>query len=535
MLQRASTTLSPTAAEWLALGLISTIAVCINGWVAAVDMGIIGFSDTAEYLYFTDFYRAQFTGQTLSHAAEYYRTTRLPPLFPLVLAAFGGGTHALQWTQIIASAIALFVLVVMWVWLRRETESPSAAATITLLVVLSPGLFLLTLKPASEPLAMGMTLLTFVLATKPRATASDYVLLALIAGSSTLARSANIALVAAIPIWLYFQHGANRKQWLTATVVAFAPFALWLAYRRLLPNTESYLAAMTLDHIVAELGGWPDLLYLQPWTLFLGLARNFDSTPDASSLIVVFVLLLIGVRGWWLRVRAKKLDAVFLASYLGLILIWPYPEEAPRFMTFLLPILLLYALQGIQSLIPSERGNATVASGVLALAFVLISAGTLWHFLDLATLTVDEELRPEQREQLYFHAPDRAAALITAEGLARVRLAAAEAAQQVPRDDCVYATLPHLLAMRAPITVVRYPLRLVDGIPPEAQLRECSYFFVAGFSGTKPGEGPFHLLEELEPWTKPVLTSEMSGGGPEATVAALLVRTMRANDPKSRD
>ena len=162
MLQQPSTIQSPTAAEWLALGLISIIAVCVYSWIAAGGIGIIGFSDSADYLLYADFYRAQFAGQSPPEAVAFYRATRFPPLFPLVLAAFGGGTDdTLGRARIVSCIITLGMFAMLWAWLRRETESPVAAATITLLVVLSPGLFLLVLNPVSEPLAMGMLWLTF--------------------------------------------------------------------------------------------------------------------------------------------------------------------------------------------------------------------------------------------------------------------------------------------------------------------------------------------------------------------------------------
>lgn len=522
MLQQPSTIQSPTAAEWLALGLISIITVCVYGWIPAGGVGLIGFSDSVDYLLFTDFYRSQFAGEAPPEAVEFYRATRFPPLFPLLLASFGGGTDALQWTQVVAFAITLLMFAMLWAWLRRETENPVAAATITLLVVLSPGMFLLVLNPVSEPLAMGMTWLTFFLAAKPRMTTDRYILLALIAGMSTLARSANIALLVAIPVWLYLQR-ATWKQWVSSTAAAFAPFAFWLVYRRSIPRSDFYLDGLTLQYFVAELGGWPDLLYVHPWRLISGFASNLN-TLNVLTLCIANTILVCATYGWWQRLWAKKLDAVFFAFYLGLILVWPFPTEAMRFMTFLLPLLFLYALLGVQKLtqaFPASTPSNAVAPALLALMFVLASASAISHFLYLATQTVDEELRGEQRTRIYFNTPDRASALKAAEGNARIRLTARETTRLLPPDDCVYATMPHLLQVHGPVKVVLYPKQFAEGVPIETQLRLCNYFFISGLKGYYPSHRPFYPSDDLDAWTAPVLMSEV---GDHLLIAALLVR-----------
>lgn len=508
------------------MGLISIIALCIYGWIAAGGMGIVGFSDSADYLFFADFYRAQFSGQPPPEAVAFYRATRFPPLFPLLLAVFGGGTHDLQWTQVVSCTVTLCMFVMLWVWVRRETANPVAAATITALIVLSPGLFLLTLNPVSEPLAMGMTWLVFFLAAKPRMTSDGYILLALIAGMSTLARSANIVLIAAIPVWLYLQR-ANWKQLAAATAIAFAPFLLWMIYRRSIPNAGSYLDGFTLEQAITDLGGWPDLLYQHPWRLFVGFTKNLDNTPDALSLCIAIVILVCATYGWWRRARAKKLDAIFFGFYLALILIWPYPREATRFITFVMPLLFLYALHGLQGLGQYVTANTRMkssASGVLALMVALASAGTIWHFVDLAMQPVDEELRREQREQMYFAASTRVTALKAAEISARIRLTAREATLRIPPGDCVYATLPYLLEMHGPVNVIPYPEDFEEELSVEAQLRRCNYFFIAGVRGHIPAHVPFFPRELLHPWAVPVVMSKID----EWMVAALLVRESKA-------
>ena len=510
----------------MALALIAAIASCIYGWIAIGGLGIIGFSDSADYLFYADFYRGHFASNVSAEAVEFYRTTRFPPLLPFLLAIAGGGTDALDRAQWTACAITLCMFPMVWLWARRETQHAAAAAIITLLVAISPGLFLLTLNPVSEPLAMGLTCLALFLAAKTKPSADTYLLVALVAGISTLARSANIALIVAIPIWLYLQR-IHRRQATIATAVAFAPFVAWLLYRKTVPGADYYSSGLTLGGAAERLGGWPDLIYLQPWRLITGVAKNLDNTPGVVSFALVIVLLVCAAIGWLRRLRAGRLDAIFVALYVALILVWPYPREATRFMTFLLPFLFLYAFEGIRramSRVPAFRSNDVAASSALFFVFVVVSAATIFRFVELATQPVDPELRGEQREQMYFAGADRATALRTAESSARVRLIARETGRIVPNEDCVYTNLPYVLQIHGGVKAVLFPTKLIPNVDPAAQLARCDYFFVAGLDNRVAMQGPFHLLDELRGWTSTLLVSETRNNDRDVMVAALLKR-----------
>lgn len=512
------------SARWLeaiTLLLIAAIAVVIYGWIAIGGLGIISFSDSADYIFFADFYRGQLVGDVPPEALAYYWKTRFPPLFPLLLGVLGGGTHDLPHTQVIACAITFGMFAALWLWLRRETGSALTAAAITLLVVLSPGLFLLTLNPVSEPLAMGMTWLAFLLASRSGRTTDGFLLVALVAGLSALARSINIALVLAIPIWLLLQR-AKPKQWIAGTVVAFLPFVAWSFYRRTIPRTTTYTDGLDLNFIVRELGGWPDLLYLHPWRLATGFAKNFDTTPDVVSLSIAIAILVFAVVGWWQRARDRKLDAVFLLIYVAVILVWPYPREAMRFMTFIVPLLLFHAVVGFDQSIGAlnSRARALPATPLGLVAMVLLaSAGTIYHFIHLAAVDLGPELRGEQREQTYFYSKDRQSAVRTAEGFARIRLAARESVRNLPPGECIYAVMPYLLERHGPVHTQPSPLHLDPARDIRAQLPDCNYLFVVGMRGAWPEQIPFYPLDLVRDLTIGVVVAETAPG---SMVAALL-------------
>jgi hypothetical protein len=512
----------PSVLEWSAIGLLALPVLVIYGWIAA-NPGSIGFSDSADYLFFADFYLNQFAGNTRFHLLEFYRSTRFPPLYPFVLAVFGGGSETLQRVHIVSFVILVGMLALLWAWIRRETRNPALSLSITALVALSPGLFLLALNPVSEPMAMALTWLAFLLAAHGNPAARPYLVIGLIAGLSTLVRSINIALVLAIPVWLLLQRASIGK-WLAGTATAFLPFVAWLGYRRAIPDADSYLDGLKLDYIVKELGGWPELLYVHPWTLIKGFAKNLDHSPDALSISASVVILVLAAIGWWSRARMKTLDAIFTAFYIAIILVWPFPSEAARFMTFLFPVMLLYAgltLVRITGSASPERGR--LAAPLLLASIVALACASSWmHFISLATQELDPELSGEKRTQMYFHTGDRAAGARAAEANVRVRYAAREAVRRIPPGDCVYATLPYLLKLQGPVRAYSYPKRLVDDAPARDQLSLCNYFFIVGVHGIEPTHPPFFPAQALEDWTEPLIVAEYDSN---LLLAALLVPT----------
>jgi hypothetical protein len=509
------------SAEVAALAVVAAIALTIYGWIFAGGVGIITYSDSADYLFFADFYRGQFYTEVRPQDLAFYWATRFPPLFPLVLAAFGGGTHDLQYTQGIACGITFGMFTMLWWWVRRETGSAVAAATILLLVVVSPGLFMLNLNPMSEPLAMGMTWLAFLMAQRAPERPERFLLVALVGGLSALARSINIALVLAIPLWLLL-HRATPRRWLVGTATALAPFVIWLVYRRTLPRASTYTDGLDLAFVVNELGGWPDLLWVHPWRLVTAFASNFDTRPDAWSIAIALTLIVAAAAGWWRRAQARRLDAAFLVIYFGVILVWPYPREAMRFLTFVVPLMLFHAWVGIEWAIARSRSSGPApqfASAALAVLVLLASAGTIAHFFDLATHTVAPELRADQREQTYFFASDRTSAEAAARGLATIRIAAREATRRVPDGECVYAVMPYLLERHAPLPVMKYPDELDPAIPVEQQLSRCRFLFVMGVPGAWKSQVPFYPMDQVRSTTEVVFAAEVAKG---STVAALL-------------
>ena len=80
-----STRMSAARVYRAELALLLLVGGTVYGWIAAYDTSTMAFQDSIEYLRLADFYRHFLFGAPLVESAEYYRSTRLPPLFPLLL------------------------------------------------------------------------------------------------------------------------------------------------------------------------------------------------------------------------------------------------------------------------------------------------------------------------------------------------------------------------------------------------------------------------------------------------------------------
>jgi hypothetical protein len=512
--------------DWLLLAAALAVALLVYGWVAFGNRTMTGFSDAIDYLFMADFYRATFAGVPDPLAVEHYRTTRFPPLFPLLLAAFGGGSAHTHPAEFVTGATVVLAVVVIWLWARRETHDPWLALLVALATCLNPALFLLALTPASEPLAMAATWTAFLLAASQPHSRSRLLALAAVIGVSTLVRSANIALTAAFLVWLAMRRVPLRSSLLPG-LVSTVPFLAWAVYRGTLPGAQTYLGVFAATDYVQQLGGWPDLLWLQPWHLFEAWAQSWNPLARQLHYVPAALLLVFLLPGLAERLRAQRLDAWFFLAYVGMILVWPYPSDARRFTLFVLPLMVLYAIQGAVRVMQrwAPRLRPAAAGGVVALLLFFAAGSTLAHFVRLAAIPVDPELEGDKREEAYFAAPDAAAAARSLERNARARLTAAEAGAIAGPAECVYATMPQLLRLHGRVRSVRYPDDIADAAAAQAQLSACRYYFVADLNFHGSRQPPFYPMEQLRGWTSIVLQSRMRVGEANRLVAALFERT----------
>jgi hypothetical protein len=507
------------------LALLLLAGGAVYGWIAAYDTSTMAFQDSIEYLRLADFYRHFLFGAPLVESAEYYRSTRLPPLFPLLLALLGAGTEHQHAAAMVTAATAVAAALAVWAWRRLERPGDREALGIALALLLYPGFFLLNLDPVSEPLAIAMLYGALALLAPPRPTHSRLLAAGLAIGLAPLARTALLPLPIAFALWLMIERPLPKRQLLLPLACACIPIMAWMAYRGAV-GSDSYLAQLGEARLVERLGPWPDALWLQPRRLLDGWIGNWGIAPTPAITGASLLIGLLALAGSLLRLRRNRLDAWFLGGYVLLILVWPFPFELPRFLVVVYPLILVCALEGLRAAVSRWRGHRLLPGAILATAVVVASMPAWTRFVSRAALPVDPALLGDKREPPFFRIRDDERALVALEVFARMRFLSEAAGEHVPDAGCVYSVHPEMQQLYGRIHAVRYPLDLAGASAEDASKRldQCEWFILSGFDTAEPALPALYPWPALKGWTVPVLSSVFRHGNAEVPAGILLRR-----------
>ncbi|MCB1555557.1 MAG: hypothetical protein KDJ14_17295 [Xanthomonadales bacterium] len=525
--------------RWIPGLLLSVLASLLtHGWIAAFDYSASTFSDSLDYLMMADFYRAALYGGSLEDAASFYRSTRFPPLFPMLLGVFGGDSEHQHAASIVSNLIAVLACLLVWVWSHRTSASTVVATLITVSTVLLPAWFTLNLTPVSEPLGLLLATSAFILLGTQAINARRVFVAALLVGIAPLARTALLPLVIAFAIWLFVVRPVSMRSLVAALVVSWAPYASWSVYRSLIGSTQytHYLSPKAYADAGIAL---PQALWEQPLRLVDALVAGWNPWDGGGWILALgWVLLLLAALGCIARMRRMQLDAWFLAGYIALILIWPYPKEFTRFLVAVYPCILLCAATGVQMLVTGPKQpvdasrSTTLAVGMMMGLALSATVPTLMRYAHRATLPVADELLGDKREFEFFNHPTDLDALAAAEITGRSRLLLIDARQLVPEDACIYGVLPQFTRLYSDRTVRPYPLDLyTERGHADEKLSRCDFFVIGSWQFTLYDLPSFYPAEEFGGWTQPLLASEMEIEGRSHLVAALFRRNVPAEAP----
>jgi len=497
-------------------------ATVVAGWTYS-DFRYTGwFTDALDYLWFADFYQQSFGGTVTPEAEATFRSTRFPPLLPLLLAVVGAGSMNLA-----PSALLMFVLFVACAglaasWVMRETGNRLAAILVGLLLALSPGWFLIQqMAPVAEPLMLLMVLVGLLLGGKGPLTRSRALTLALVAGAVPLARSIGIAFAIPVAIRLLAARELGRIRFALAALTLL-PFAAWSAFRATLPEAERYSDSLTLEQIRLTFGGVDLWLLGQPLRMVEGAAGAFALAADRPAVVlasVIAVLCLVGISRHW-----RRLDAQFVLLYLGIVLVWPFPAEAMRFMVPLLPLVLLIAARGAGSLAATIGSKTALAPGKLlaALAFVglAIATPTIVRTGSLAVRAVEPDLAPFKRTAGYLLARSEQRADSALEFNARLIAALSVLPDYVEPGNCVYSLVPQMVVRYGGVPSLPVPRNLQTAEEALAALRSCRYLLAISAPTQQHGEAGLYPATLFGRSINPLFQSMMTiDAGPQPAVA----------------
>lgn len=442
-------------------------------WSCSDRLGHLG-GDAAYYLMTAHAYTPSAVPDIVYSAVAH--DSRFPPLYPLLLAAFAAADN-LQLTSIIDAACFVLALVVLYVWQMGLGLPTSRAAALTLVIGLLPESYLLALCPQSEYLYLLLSLLVllFIDRFERIGRERDLYVAAFLLAAACLTRTIGMALFAPMIVILI---RSRRLRLAGPLFVAMAPVLAWhlihsakSGYGDIL---ESTYAETPLTSLLRQTSGeWDALRY--------GFAQDILQTGRMFVTTQALAILVLVGTAW--RAAQLRADGIYVVIYLAILLVWPFPEEAARFVWTVLPIGLVQLV-----LLASRARPAHLPSALTALLIGSLLALTLPSLAIIAERYRAGELSDIDGANRYlaWYDPDPAKALTgvltqktIVEGLVQIE-------HSVPADVCVISVKPELVSYYAHRFSSLPPMESASDADFQRGLRESGCSFVAMLGGVQP-------------------------------------------------
>lgn len=498
------------------------LALLYYGWTWSYQLADFG-GDNATYLLTARQFSPWATPDTV--AAYFASQSQYPPLYPLVLAIFGGGSSVLI-AHLITTTALLLAFVVFYFWSRRLDFTQGRATAAVVLFAMLPGTYMHALSILSENLYLLLTLLSFfAIASYETDRKQDWLWTAAVAvACAALTRSVGICLIAAF--FLYLALHRPPRFWLLG-LVAVAPMLAWQVSGQ--QTAPGYLSSLLEQYSSEPLAALLDHLSRESRMLWIGWVGNFSWSPiGAPVMAAVGGICLLGavVRLW-----QRKLDGLYVALYFLLILIWPYPAEASRFLLVLIPVLLV---QGAL-LIDSWRKLKNVAEArfypslVLFGAVAIIAAPSLLLTAQRFFLTPPEFADLKRTVSWYAIDPQEASYGVLSDKLLIDHIKSID--MHTEQTDCVYSIKPSIIGFYANRIAVIPPRLNWDSAAADAYLdrTRCRFFYLMSFASPS-FPSVYYPLERL----RDRLTIVSAAGRASDYPAGLLATYKTGNDKDAR-
>lgn len=485
-------------------------AGCYFTWTCSASIGQLG-GDGASYLMMAQHY-APYGGHDRVYA-EAATFSQFPPLYPLLLAWSGAAAEPVL-AHAVTTACLLLALYTCYAWLLAQ-GIPAAHSALTVLALAAiPGSWMTGLMFQSEYLYLLLSLLALHLLERYRQARKAEALYAaaLAVAAAALSRSAGVTL---LPALLIVARGAPRPVAGVAAALALLPLLGW----HLAHQAQHGYAAAFLD--TYRSGGW-HFLHSQVQTelaaLHRGFAENFQRTAALPALIDGLGLFCLAAGLY--RATGLAPDAVYIVVYLALLLLWPSPADAQRFLWVVLPVLLAQPVllaarwpwPTIQQAITAALAGMMLAQALPAIAFAA----------DRYRAAAWSNLPQDSRGLVVWYRPDPQSAREGVESQLAIIGVLSRIPQRVPAGDCVIATRPELINYFGHRRSVLPPLNSAPDAAFAAAIEQSGCRYAFGVASGDDRYPALHPLQRLGPDSRLIDIGRLDGPyGTSFVMAAL--------------
>jgi len=427
--------------------LLKVIVVVISGVIAAVYYCWSGSSiianfggDNATYLltanYFSPYSPASEVSRYFAFKSQY------PPIYPLILALFGGGESILV-AHIITTTSLLIAMVALYCWCVVSGLAKHVAFLIVCTFALLPGTLNQALMILSENTYLLFTLFALVsvsLFEKNMDKQWLWMTVGFIAAAS-LTRSAGISLISAFIIYVFLKKLEEKT---LLSIGSVLPMLIWELISGI--QEKDYLAALFNIYDEKPFQLFTEQILNQGTYLWKGWFLNItDNIVHLGILSAVGILFFIGAAN---RLRLIKLDGIYVFCYIGMILLWPYPAEIIRFTYVIIPVLMvqaLYLLASIPSSLVKLRMRKYFPIIFLTLIIIVIIP-SIYQKYSRFTFLLPENIKPYKYTEIWYDNDPNTAI----EGIYATRIiieSLKNIGQIIPKNECIIGIKPSIIGL----------------------------------------------------------------------------------------
>ena len=499
------------------------LAAGFFSWLS-VRHGFVGnISDASFYITVADFfspYRAapHELGEAMFHDFS------IPPLYPLLLAALGGGSDHPVASYIATSCMMATAVGAVYVWLRTERLSVAESLGISVVFALLPATLLAAMAIQSEPLYVACVFAGFALWAARGTKSSMPQLAAVCIGGCALVRTVGVSAIGALLVNWFVDKDA-RRMWYVP-VLAVAPCLTWVIVKYVNGMQPSYLDSVARESFTATLAYLANQITINLPAMWLGIVRSFDVTGSPYATAVSAVFLSLAILGFALRLRRLKIDSLYVALYFVIIVMWSYPGHMRRFLQVLLPLFLFYGYLGVRQAVDSfaPAMRRTIGNAYIAILAVVLAPSTVLMVQQVAQAESADEKNFVRSPQWYMYGtPLRATTVM--DRVMRVMDGMRGIDEHLPPDACVSsAAHPYI-----PLYGRRRgrPLPAISAGDDElfSRLRDCQYvFMVAAVAWPNNAFPPMYPYERIKDRLEVVEVSLWDRTATAGTVLTMLGR-----------
>tara|TARA_R110000782_G_scaffold186629_1_gene276806 strand:+ start:5155 stop:6561 length:1407 start_codon:yes stop_codon:yes gene_type:complete len=264
-----------------------------------------------------------------------------PPLFPLILA-ITGAVHNINIAHIMTLLFLIVSLPLIYLFSRKCFASNWQALAITSIFLLSPSTWLNILGILSENLYIFISLLIIVLFPNQNKSNIYYslflgLLISLLILTRTIGASMFLAyLIVGFAAW-------HNKSLSTEKFIAPIIVTILINLFAKVLHQSSVPSQYIQQLSTIDISGQPKVL-VETWFA----AWQYYWIDDLIiPQLFVFFLGVLACLGLAIRLRLLKLDAFYLLVYFCILLVWPHPGQALRFIYPVHALLIIYAFFSI--------------------------------------------------------------------------------------------------------------------------------------------------------------------------------------------